>query len=170
MNVRARFFLSAEDGFSLVELLIYIAVFAGLAVLVTMMFFSASQTQLRMESRAEVQQNIRGAVDAIQYAIHRAQEAELQGGGSILVLNGGEIRFEEREGALVMEENGEEVVLTTEKVEVENLSFEILQNSLQYGDGEIVSVRFTVRVRYRDGGNSALEHSQEFISSAQLAR
>ncbi len=54
-----------QQGFSLLELLIYMAILAGFLLVLVNLFFMITASSSREESRAEVQQNLRFAIQQI---------------------------------------------------------------------------------------------------------
>lgn len=57
--------IKSHRGFSLLELLIYIAILSGFLVVIINIFFTVSMNSVREEVRAEVRQNLRFASDQI---------------------------------------------------------------------------------------------------------
>jgi type II secretory pathway pseudopilin PulG len=62
-----------QEGFSLLELLIYIAILSGFLLVITNLFFTVSTSSVREEVRSEVRQNLRFASDQMTGSVRSAR-------------------------------------------------------------------------------------------------
>lgn len=68
-------FLKNKRGFSLLELLIYMAILAGFLAVIANLFFIISANSAKEEARAEVWQNLRFAIQQITTDLHSSAAA-----------------------------------------------------------------------------------------------
>jgi len=64
-----------KSGFSLLELLIYISLLSGFLLIIVNIFFMVSSSSQREEARAEVQQNLRFAMEQIASELRSSDSA-----------------------------------------------------------------------------------------------
>lgn len=72
---------AGEQGFSLLELVVVMGIFALFVVMIDVMFFSAYRDARRAELAADVQQNARLALDRLTREIREASPSQLAVGG-----------------------------------------------------------------------------------------
>jgi Tfp pilus assembly protein PilW len=72
-------YLNNSHGFSLLELLVYMAILAGFLIVIVNLFFIISTSSAKEEARAEVRQNLRFAIEQI--------KADIRFSGAAIVIN-----------------------------------------------------------------------------------
>lgn len=157
-------------GFSLLELLIYIAILSGFLLVIVNLFFTVSTSSVREEVRAEVRQNLRFASQRITDEVRSGKEiisATLPDGGAgntldIKITDGTTVRFSVSGGVLQKTKNfglpGETIEsITTNNVAV-NTSPEIFN---RIGN----TIQINLKIDYNDNGRG----DYKFFESVKTA-
>jgi prepilin-type N-terminal cleavage/methylation domain-containing protein len=76
--------LAAEDGYSLIELIVVLAILLIIVTALTQLFVSASTAQVDMTRRFEAQQDMRLALDKLRREIHCASDATANNGAPLV--------------------------------------------------------------------------------------
>lgn len=164
-----------ENGFSLLELLIYMAILAGFLLVISNIFFTISVNSAKDEARTEVQQNLRFAVGQITSEMRSGKEiisATLPDGGEgnildIKLVTAGEpvTRFTVSGGVLRKTRNlglpGEITEnLTTDKVTVDiaPLIFSRAGNTIQ----------INLKIDYNDNGRGNYKFFEKMQTAVSL--
>lgn len=162
-----------QQGFSLLELLIYIAILSGFLLVIANLFFTVSTNSAREEVRSEVRQNLRFATQKITDDVRSAKEivtATLPDGGAgnildIKGIDGTVVRYSILNGVLVKtikfglpEENSEPV--TTDKVTV-NITPEIFN---RIGN----TIQINLKIDYNDSGREDYKFFESVKTTASL--
>lgn len=162
-----------QKGFSLLELLIYIAILSGFLLVIVNLFFTVSSNSAREEVRAEVRQNLRFASDRITSEVRSSKEiisATLPDGGAGNILDikrsdGSTIRFGVLNGILQRTKNPglpDEVIenVTTDNVTV-SVSPEIFN---RIGN----TIQINLKIDYNDSGREDHKFFESVKTTASL--
>lgn len=157
-----------EKAFSLLELIIYITLLSGIMLVIVNMFFMISASSAKEEARAEVQQNLRFAIDRLAGEIRSAREINFPLGGSsdsVLELNGSTIKFTVSGGILQRIEGVNVENITTNKVAVNTASpiFTRIDNI-----GAKPSIQIILTISYNDNGRGDYKFSKTIQTSVSL--
>lgn len=147
-----------QKGFSLLELLIYIAVLAVVMTMLVGVFFSINRSRGKVESQSEVNSNLRFAMEKLSGDIKSASQISTPvAAGSAannLVINnaGATIEYCINAGTLRRQENGtcdgNSPTITSDKVKVDNLSFNRIENSNANLTKKVISLEITISMSY----------------------
>ena len=153
-------------GFTLIELLLYVSV--TVVMLLGLVGFVSVLTQSRQKNQAIAQVQNEGSMAAqiIGQTVRNAKSANIPEEGVLNVTDiaDRQIVFEIIEKAIIMRENVISTSLTSGKVEVANLNFEIFS-----GDGVHNSVRFVFTLNYfNPEKRNEYESSKSFFGTATL--
>lgn len=164
-------------GFSLVEFMIYFMIFSAVAILLVNLFVSTARGRGQVQSRAEVQQNLRAAVLSMTQAIHRATGVSGTPGATLCLtmtdtsknptqfdLSSTVARIAEGSGGGACPPSGTPQALTGDKVEVTGLTFTQIANPAPAKP----TIKIDITIKYKDNGNPQLVYSQNLITSVAL--
>lgn len=163
----------SQKGYTLIELLLYVAVTGSLLISVSYFFGTAAEARIKNQSVSEV--NIHGelAMEYLTQTIRNASSisAPLAGASSasltLVVPTGGlsPTTFDLTSTTLQVKEGAAAyVALTSDKVQITNLFFKNLSRPATPG---LVQVSFDVS-RTNLSGRNAYDYQKTFISSASL--
>lgn len=158
-----------HQGLSLVEFLIYFTILAGISVVLVNLLFTSVRGQGAVESRSEVQQNIRYSFTRITQAIYAATGVNGVPGATLSLamadgaknptvfdVSGNILRITEGVSAAQ--------TLTSNKVEITNLTFTKIANPAPAKN----SIQINLTIRYKDNGNPQYKFSKNDIVTATL--
>jgi len=121
-------------GFTLVEILIYMALFVGFLLLLSALFISILDTQLNSSTSSQMDQDTWYLINRLQYDMYRADSIELPVNngeeGDTLIINvaGSPISYSLNNDKLIITENGQSFSLINQDSRVFNLNFKRLGN------------------------------------------
>lgn len=156
-------------AFSLVELLIYFAIFGLVSVLLVNLFVTTAKDRGHIESRTEVQQNMRYSMTRIAQAIHSATGINGIPGASLSLILADASKnptvFDLLSGVLrITEGAGSALAITSGKVTVSALTFTKISNPAPAKP----AVQINITIVYNDNGNTQLAYSQNQITTVTL--
>ena len=166
-------FKTNNHGFTLLELLIYMAILAGFLSVIMNIFFMITSTSAKEEARAEVQQNLRFALAQITSEVRAAQaiNAPASGESNILELGTGAsiTRFSVVGGILVKTtdlglpgEIAEDI--TTNNVAVSTAELPLIFTRV--GD----TIQINLVISYNDNGRPNYKFSAKSQTTVSLRR
>ncbi|MBI5466118.1 MAG: prepilin-type N-terminal cleavage/methylation domain-containing protein [Candidatus Kerfeldbacteria bacterium] len=163
----------AIRGFSLLELIIYIAILAVLLMVIVGLASTSSQSSSAEEARAEVQQNLRFSLDTISSAVRRAASINTPtagGSGSALSLamsdgSKNPTVFDLSSQVLrITEGAGIAQALTNNRVKVTSIGFQHLANASPAKP----TIQITLTIAYNDLGRSVYQYSKTEQTTVSL--
>lgn len=167
------FRINNHRGFSLLELLIYIAILSGFLLVIVNLFFTVSTSSVREEVRAEVRQNLRFSSQKIVDDMRSAKEILSStlpdgGGGNVLdikSIDGTTIRFSIMNGVLqrtqkfgLVEEKTENITTDAVTVSTTPEIFNHIGNTIQ----------INLKIDYNDNGRGDYKFSESVKTTASL--
>ncbi len=129
------FKIKFKRGFSLVELLIYIAILSGILIVASNMFISLSKGQAQSQAKSDVDSSIRFVTELIRQDIKNASSVSTPSSGSssstlVLVRGGVTITYDLLSGVLRRKEGaGSALNITSNNILVGTPSFTRLENT-----------------------------------------
>lgn len=162
-----------QKGFSFLELIIYIAIFAIFLMVIVNIFSIIVSSYAKEEARAEVRQNLRFAIEKITDEIHSAsditQPAADGASGNVLILtvNGMPAQFSISGGILqkttgVITEN-----ITSDKVTID-ISSDIFR---RVGNANAKpAIQIILKISYNDEGKPYYKFSQTIQTTVSLRK
>lgn len=165
--------LKNQQGFSLLELLIYIAILSGFLLVLTNLFFMVSTGSVREEVRAEVRQNLRFASQQITDTVRSGKEiisATLPDGGAGNVLDikiaGGTItRFSVSNGVLQRTKNLDLPGEITENITTDNITVSI---SPEIFNRIGSTIQINLKIDYNDNGRGDYKFFESVKTTVSL--
>lgn len=162
-----------NKGFSLLELLIYMAILAGFLMVITNIFFMVTGNSAREEARSEVQQNLRFATLQIVNDVRLAKNiiAPVSGESNVLDLDMGSstTRFNVTGGALVKTINLGLPGETASNITVDNVSVGVAESPLIFTRiGDTIQINLTIS--YNDNGRPNYKFSAKSQTTASLRK
>lgn len=145
--------LKSKKGFTLVELLIYIAILGVVLVVITGFFWNIALGYIKESAYQELQYNGRFALTKITQEIRRAKSIidPLQGSTSnrlvLEMLDNSQEVFELDQGNLVVVKNNNKASITTKQVVIDNLNFANMSNDNDFG-----IVKIDINLSYSNPG------------------
>lgn len=165
--------LKSEDGFSLIELLLYMTLASVILLVVSVFSFSLIQARIKNQTVAEVEQQGIQVMQTFTQTIRNAEGITVPGqGGSgntltLDVVTAGDdpTTFSDVSGVIQMTEGTNPTVdLTSSRVIASNLTFENLSRDNTPGT---VRISFTL-THINDGGRNEYDYEKTFTGSASL--
>lgn len=162
-----------DRGFSLLELLVYIAVLSGFLLIVANIFFTVSDSSAREEARAEVRHNLRFSGDQITDAIRSGKEivsATMSDGGSgnildIKIADGSTVRFSVLNGVLRKTKNFGLPGEITENITTDNVTVsEAPEIFTRIGN----TIQINLKIDYNDNGKGDYKFFETVKTTASL--
>lgn len=166
-------FIKNNRGFSLLELIIYIAILIGFLMAVTNIFFVIAASYAKEEARAEVQQNIRFAAEQITSEINSAtaisEPVAAGDSGNVLevTVEGLPTRFDVSDGVLRKTRGAVVENITSDKVVVSispNI-FTRIENANAKSTIQVILI-----ISYNDEGREDYKFSKTIQTAALLKR
>ncbi|MBI1755104.1 four helix bundle protein [Candidatus Azambacteria bacterium] len=164
----------SPQGFSLVELIIYVGIFSVIAAIFVGVLFHANLGWTRSKVESEVQQNLRFAMEDIARTVQSATSITSPAVGSsasaLTVVSGGLAVQYSLSSAVLQKQVGADPVqnLTTDKVNVTYLNFKTLQNTAVSNTSvQATSTQFGMTVAY-NATNNQFTYVQSATSTATL--
>ena len=159
-----------SKGISLIELLIYLAIFAGIMFVLIQIFIAFTGTRGQTESRVEVQQSQRFAVETMVQAIHRAIGVNDPVGASLsLAMANSTLNptvFDVSAGILrITEGAGSPANLTSDLTNVSSLTFTKITNATTTGVAT-TSVKIDFTLEYKNNSKPQLKYSKNVVTTA----
>ncbi|MBI2984810.1 MAG: prepilin-type N-terminal cleavage/methylation domain-containing protein [Candidatus Kerfeldbacteria bacterium] len=164
-----RFLAISRPGFSLLELLIYVAVLSLVTVALSGIFATINQARARAEARAEVDSILRFAMERIETDLRQASavsdppSAGAQSSILSMTLAGPTVTYEVVDGQL--RRNAEPITPPT--ITVTNVTFTRLENKNTTLDRTVVSIQ-TVLTQQYSTANPEYQYAQSKISTTSL--
>lgn len=163
-----------NQGFTLVEILIYLAII-GLVVSVFAQFiFSISSVRNKMRSAQDVERNVRSAVEIVTREIREAREFatttpanQEENRSEVLVLLDGEgdqIAFYTVNGDLLRFENNTTTRLTASDIDVTNLDFTIVS----IASTSFPHIQIDMTATKRNAGSQAFSYEARIQTAAAV--
>jgi len=163
----------STKGVSLIELLLYIAIFSGLMFVLIQVFITFSRDQGQIEARTEVNQSSRFAIETIVQAIHNSLGVTGPEPGASLTLSMPDSAkdptvFDLSGGALRIQEGVSSAVnLTSGRTTVGSLTFTKITNSPTTGVTS-VSIKIDITVNYNNETKPHLQYSKNTVTTAGI--
>jgi len=161
-----------NQGFSLMELIIYMAIFSGFMIVIADLFFAITANSAREEARAEVQQNLRFAIRQIADEIYSASDIIQPTSGNPgntldLTVNGPVTRFNVSSGTLQKIRELSTENITGDKVTVSAASpiFTRIENI-----GAKATIQINLQISYNDNGRPDYKFSQTVRTAISLRK
>lgn len=156
MNIFKKIQQKTQRGFTLLELLIYIAILSGFLIVVVNLFLAVSTSSSREEARAEVQQNLRFAVQQITDDMRSASAIILPAGGGSgntleLTVDAASTVYSIDNGVLQKTRNSVTENITSGNVTV-SITNPIFVRS--FNAGARPTVQISLEISYKDNGRS----------------
>ncbi len=160
-------FLKDKKGFTLIEVLLYVAIVGGILTLISVFLMTLLESRIKNDTISEVEYQGLQVMHVITQSIRNADVVSnpLKGEtDSILDINNGDINFYLENGVIYIEKDSQETELTNNRVVVTNLLFENLGLN---NAPDSVRISFVLSYNNIEGRN---EYSfyKEFIGSASL--
>lgn len=164
----------SHNGFSLIELLIYISIFSVISAIFIGVLSHATLGWTRSKVESEVQQNLRFAMEDIARTAQQATAISSPSVGSsssalTAVVGGQNIQYS-LSGTTLQKQTGANPVenITTDKVKVTYLKFTTLQNTSLSNTGvQATSTQFAMTVEY-NSDNAQFLYTKHATSTATL--
>lgn len=173
-TIKRRAILGSSKGFTLLELLLYIAIVGSLLIAITGFYAMVAESRIKNQTISEVNQQGAAVMETITQAIRNANAiTSPAAGASGPTLNlamptagvnptifdlsgGGAVQIKEGIGAITP--------LTASNIQISNLIF---KNLSRVGTPGVVQVTFTVS-RVSSSGRNEYQHQKTFTSTAAL--
>ena len=153
-----------QKGFSLLELLIYIAILSGFLLVIVNLFFIVSSSSVREEVRAEVRQNLRFSGDQIITDIRSASAISVPASGSgntlTITVNTIETSYNVFGGVLQKTRNSVTENITTDTVTVD------IANPIFTRIGDTIQIN--LKIDYNDNGRGDYKFFESVKTTASL--
>ncbi|KKU21986.1 MAG: hypothetical protein UX33_C0017G0002 [Candidatus Azambacteria bacterium GW2011_GWC1_46_13] len=122
-----------QKGFTLIELIIYIAIFAVISLVLTDFFITLAKVRAQTEARGEVRQNLSRTMERLSQVIHSASGVNSASGNTLSLAMTDSAKnptiFTVTENALTIQEGASPATaLTSDKVIIGKLSFASINN------------------------------------------
>ncbi len=167
-----------EKGFSLLELIIYIAIISVISGVFVAILFNLSLSSTKSKTETEVQQNLRNAMQAISQTLRSAQNINTPTAGSsgntfTAVVNGQNVQYSlgstaSTTSALQRVTGTNTDFITSDKVLVTYLNFTTIENSATTTSSVITatatSTRYSITVKY-NSTNAQFYYQQSATST-----
>ncbi len=164
----------SPQGFSLLELIVYIGIFAVISALFVGVLFHANLGWTRSNAQSEVQQNLRFAMEDISRTVQSATAITSPAIGaaasSLTAVSGGLLVQYSLAGTVLQKQVGANPVqsLTTDKVKVTYLNFKTIQNTASSNTAiQATSTQFAMTVEY-NSTNSQFIYVENATTTATL--
>lgn len=160
-------------GFSLLELIIYIAITIMITVVLTELVVVMLRVRERNLAEREVQQNLRFAISRLERAITQATAVtgSYPADTLTLTIGGASTVFSLSGGALQINEAGAGAVsLTTSKVTVSALSVGNMFTKIASVGSSKDSIQIKIKVEYVTGGKTSLTASASAQTTVELRK
>lgn len=171
------FINSRQKGFSLFELLVYIAILSIVSLTIAGIFIYITKGRGQSESRSEVSSNLRFAVEKItqdlRYASSVLTPASASATSTILIFNSGGSTFSycvaegflRRQAGGSCDQNSE--TITSDSVTMSNLLFTRLENTNNVLGKTMVSIKISLTASY-NSTSPEWEHTETKITTISL--
>lgn len=152
-----------QQGFSLLELLIYIAILSGFLLVIVSLFFTITTSSVREDVRSEVRQNLRFASDQITNEARKAAAIDfvsLNGDTLRLIVDGASTEFRVNGGVLQKIRGASTENITTDNVivSISNPVFTKIDNTIQ----------INLKIDYNDNGRGDCKFFESVKTTASL--
>ena len=163
-------------GFSLIELIIYVAIFSVISAVFIAALIQLSIGESRSKVTTEVQQNLRSAMESIAKSARDGSKVTAPAAGSsgnilaIIAKDGSTVQYATTSAGVLQKQVGSSPPenITTDKVRVTALNFTTLQNTaLSNSAVTATSTRFTITVEY-DSTQAQFLYSQSATSTERI--
>jgi len=163
-------------GFSLIELIIYVAIFSVISAVFVAVLIQLSFGESRSKVTTEVQQNLRSAMEAVAKSARDASRVTAPSpgnSGNVLTLiakDGQTVQYATTSVGVLQKQVGANPPenITTDKVKVTALNFTTLQNTAQSNSAvTATSTRFAITVEY-DSTQAQFLYSQSATSTERI--
>lgn len=161
--MKAIFKINKQSGFSLLELLIYIAILSSFLVVIVNLFFTVSTSSVREEVRTEVRHNLRFASEQITNEVRKATaiESVSPSGDSLqITVDGAPTEFRVTGGVLQKIRGASQENITTGNVTVNTTDpiFTRIGNTIQ----------INLKIDYNDNGKGDYKFFESVKTTASL--
>jgi len=160
-------------GFTLVELLLYLALSAMIILMVSSFLTLVLKSRVKGQVISEVEGQGMQAMQTITQEIRNASSPSVPigGSGSTLSLAPSNVAFNQTGDALYITIAGAPVALTSAKVRVSNLSFQNVGSTIENTTDPAHSIRIKFTLSYVNlSGRNEYEYSRNFTGSATIRR
>ena len=164
------------DGFSLIELIIYVAIFSVISAVFVAALIQLSFGESRSKVTTEVQQNLRSAMESVAKSARDGSKvtAPVAGNsGNVLTLiakDGQTVQYATTSIGVLQKQVGANPPenITTDKVKVTALNFTTIQNTAQSNSAiTATSTRFAITVEY-DSTQAQFLYSQSATTTERI--
>lgn len=152
-----------QRGFSLLELLIYIAILSGFLLVITNLFFTVSTSSVREEVSTEVRQNLRFAGDQMTSEVRKASAIDFisANGDTLRLVVGGALTEFKVEGGILKKTRG----ASTENITTDNVTVSVTDPVFtQIGN----TIQINLKIDYNDNGRGDYKFSESVKTTASL--
>jgi len=161
-----------NHGFSLLELLIYVAILSVLVVVVSNAFISLSKAKVQSEVRGEIHDSIRFAMDKIKLDIKNASSVINPSSGTdstlVVVVSGVNITYDVAGGFLRRRDGTDEPInVTGDNIVVDSLSFTLINNTNPILNQTTTAVQINMTMHYNSSNSDSL-YSNSFQTTVSL--
>jgi prepilin-type N-terminal cleavage/methylation domain-containing protein len=140
---------SRRPGFTLIEVLLFVVIFGLVAAIMVPLLFTSTETRMRQQTIALVEESGVQILQAMVRRIHNAERILSPAAGATGAVLALQVRsgasdpmvFGVQTGAILMVEGAQEQTLTSEQVAVTDF---VVRNTSQTSDAPSVAVTFTV--------------------------
>jgi len=161
-----------NHGFSLLELLIYVAILSVLVVVVSNAFISLSKARLQSQVRGEVHDSLRFAMDKIKLDIKNASSVTNPSSGTdstlVVVVSGVDITYDVTGGVLRRTEGvNTPIDVTGNNIFVDTFSLTKISNTNLILNETTTAIQINMTIHY-NSSNIDLLHSSSFQTTVTL--
>jgi len=159
--------INSTRGFSLLELLIYIAILSGLVVITSDAFIMLAKGRGQAEARSEVNSTIRFVAERIKQDIKNASAVGTPSSSLSVTVSGVPVVYDVVGGALRRTENGVVATTTGNSVLVEAPTFTRLENYNVAQNATTTSIQVQMMMRY-NASSTDWTYSDSFRTTISL--
>lgn len=157
---------SINDGFSLVEVLLYLAIVSVMILVITTFSFTFFQSRIKNQTIAEVEQQGIQVMNMISFEMRNAEDFSINAPDDITLNSTDPIRFYLQNERLFVQRGvtGSPIELTSSRLIVSDVLFEDLTRS---GTSGTIRFNFTL-THVNPEGRNEYDYQKTFISSATI--
>lgn len=162
-------FSSKSLGFSLIEVLVYVAIFGTVSAGIMGVVWNVTKVHTQQIASNEVDQNLSYAMTLVNQKVRDASMISSASGSTLVLTMTDSTKspttFSVSNGTLYMQEGtGQQVAVTSDKVNVDTLTFDKISMAGAKGGAKI-----SITISYRSGGTKDLTFSKSLLSTVNRA-